>query len=64
VDPQYFTKPFQLMKTAYYWKKDQNEQEELCLPSDAIEHRDRQARPLVMGLAPNRRTRQEVMARP
>jgi hypothetical protein len=44
-DPQYFTKPFQLMKTAYYWKKDQNVQEELCLASEALEYRDRQAGP-------------------
>src|SRR5579864_9057177 len=44
-DPQYFTKPFQLMKTSYYWKKDQNVQEELCLASDALEYRDRQAGP-------------------
>jgi len=44
-DPQYFTKPFQLMKTAYYWKKDQNVEEELCLSSDALEYRDKQAGP-------------------
>jgi hypothetical protein len=44
-DPQYFTKPFQLMKTAYYWKKDQNVEEELCLASDALEYRDKQAGP-------------------
>lgn len=44
-DPQYFTKPFQLMKTAYYWKKDQNVEEELCIASDAIQYRDRQAGP-------------------
>ena len=23
-DPKYYTKPFQLMKTDYYWKKDQD----------------------------------------
>jgi hypothetical protein len=44
-DPQYFTKPFQLMKTAYYWKKDQNVEEELCVTSEALEYRDRQAGP-------------------
>ena len=48
-DPQYFTKPFQLMKTAYYWKKDQNVQEELCLASEAIEYRDRLAKPSGFG---------------
>jgi hypothetical protein len=44
-DPKYFTKPFQLMKTSYYWKKDQTVQEELCMASDALEYRDRQAGP-------------------
>jgi hypothetical protein len=44
-DPQYFTKPFQLMKTSYYWKKDQNVEEELCIASEALEYRDRQAGP-------------------
>lgn len=48
-DPQYFTEPFQLMKTAYYWKKDQNVQEELCLASAAIEYRDRLAGPSGFG---------------
>jgi hypothetical protein len=50
-DPQYFTKPFQLMKTAYYWKKDQNVQEELCLPSEALQYHDRLAGPSGFGLA-------------
>ena len=48
-DPQYFTKPFQLMKTAYYWKKDQNVREELCLPSEALQYSDRLAGPSGFG---------------
>jgi len=44
-DPAFYTKPFQLMKTDYYWKKDQDVQEELCIPSQAIEYRDRLADP-------------------
>jgi hypothetical protein len=44
-DPKYFTKPFQLMKTAYYWKKDQDVQEELCIPSQALEYQRRQSGP-------------------
>jgi len=48
-DPQYFTEPFQLMKTAYYWKRDQNVQEELCLASDAIQYRDSLAGPSGFG---------------
>ena len=44
-DPKYYTKPFQLMKTDYYWKKNQDVEEELCLPSEAIEYRDKLANP-------------------
>jgi hypothetical protein len=33
------------MKANYYWKKDQNVEEELCLPSEAVEYRDRLATP-------------------
>jgi hypothetical protein len=44
-DPKFYTQPFQLMKANYYWKKDQNVEEELCLPSEAIEYRDRLAAP-------------------
>jgi hypothetical protein len=50
-DPAYFTKPFQLMKTAYYWKKDQDVEEELCLPSEAYEYKDRLSNP--SGFGPN-----------
>jgi hypothetical protein len=48
-DPRYFTKPFQLFKTTYYWKKDQNVQEELCLASEAVQYRDRLAAPSGFG---------------
>jgi hypothetical protein len=44
-DPQYFTKPFQLMKTNYYWKKDQNMEEELCLASEALRYREKLSNP-------------------
>jgi hypothetical protein len=44
-DPKYYTKPFQLMKTSYYWMKNQNVEEELCLPSQALEYRDKLAAP-------------------
>jgi len=44
-DPKYYTKPFQLMKTAYYWKKDQDVEEELCLPSYALQYRDQLSNP-------------------
>ena len=48
-DPQYFTKPFQLFKTTYYWKKDQNVQEELCVASEALQYRDKLAAPSGFG---------------
>jgi hypothetical protein len=37
--------PFQLFKADYYWKKDQNVREELCIASEAIQYRDRLAGP-------------------
>jgi hypothetical protein len=52
-DPKFFTKPFQLMKTDYYWKKDQNVEEELCIPSQAIEYRDKLAEPSGFGVEIN-----------
>jgi hypothetical protein len=33
------------MKTDYYWMKNQDVQEELCIASDAIEYRDKLANP-------------------
>jgi hypothetical protein len=50
-DPQYYTQPFQLMKNVYYWKKDQNVAEELCLPSEALEYNGRLAAPSGFGIA-------------
>ena len=44
-DPKFYTKPFQLLKATYYWMKDQDFEETLCLPSEAIEYRDRLAKP-------------------
>lgn len=44
-DAKFYTKPFQLMKANYYWMKDQDFEETLCLPSEAIEYRDRLAKP-------------------
>jgi hypothetical protein len=44
-DPKFYTQPFQLMKANYYWRKNQEVEEELCLPSDAVEYRDKLAAP-------------------
>ena len=48
-DPKYYTQPFQLMKTDYYWKKEQDVEEELCIPSEAIEYQKKLANPAGWG---------------
>jgi hypothetical protein len=44
-DPKYYTKPFQFLKANYYWMKDQDFEETLCIPSEAIDYRDKLAKP-------------------
>jgi hypothetical protein len=44
-DPKFYTQPFQLMKTEYYWMKSQEFEETLCVPSEALEYRDKLANP-------------------
>ena len=44
-DQKLYTQPYQLLKAHYYWKKDQNLDEELCIPSEAIEYQDKLADP-------------------
>ena len=44
-DPKFYAKPFQLMQTNYYWMKDQEFEETLCIPSEGIEYRDKLASP-------------------
>ena len=44
-DPKFYTKPWQILKANYYWMKDQDFEETFCLPSEAIEYRDRVANP-------------------
>jgi len=43
-DPKFYTKPFQIFQTNYYWMKDQDFEETMCVPSEAIEYRDRLAK--------------------
>jgi hypothetical protein len=50
-DPKYYSRPFQLMKTTYYWMKNQEFEETMCVPSEAIEYRDRLANPSGWGPA-------------
>ena len=44
-DPKFYTAPFQLLKANYYWMKKQDFEETLCIPSEAIEYRQRLAAP-------------------
>jgi hypothetical protein len=37
------------MKANYYWMKDQDFEETLCIPSEAIEYRDTLAKPSGIG---------------
>jgi hypothetical protein len=44
-DPAFYTRPFQLTKQHYYWKRDQNLAEVLCIPSEAVEYQNKLANP-------------------
>jgi hypothetical protein len=44
-DPKLYTKPWVFLKANYYWMKDQEFEETLCIPSEGIEYRDTLARP-------------------
>jgi hypothetical protein len=44
-DPKYYTKPWTFMRANFYWMKDQEFAETLCIPSEAIEYRDTLAKP-------------------
>ena len=44
-DPKLYTKPWVFLKANYYWMKDQDFEETLCIPSEGIEYRDTLARP-------------------
>ena len=38
-DPKMYTKPFVLAKNRFYWIPNQDDEEQLCVPSEAIEYR-------------------------
>jgi hypothetical protein len=44
-DPKFYTKPYEFLKANYYWMKNQDVEEEFCVPSLALEYRDRLAKP-------------------
>lgn len=39
-DPKSYTKPFEVMKQVYTWAPKQEVEEQLCIPSEAIEYRE------------------------
>jgi len=43
--PKYYTKPWTFMKANFYWMKDQEFAETICVPSEGIEYRDTLAKP-------------------
>lgn len=44
-DPKLYTQPFQLFKERFYWKKSQDVDEVLCIPSEAIGYQQKLADP-------------------
>lgn len=44
-DPKFYTRPWTFMRAHFYWMKDQEFAETLCIPSEALEYRDTLARP-------------------
>ena len=44
-DPTFYTKPYQLMKGRFYWKKNQDLDEVLCIPSEAVGYQQKLADP-------------------
>jgi hypothetical protein len=44
-DPKFYTKPWTFLRANFYWMKNQDFSEELCIPSEAIQYRDMLARP-------------------
>ena len=44
-DPKYYTKAWTYMKANFYWMKDQEFAETICVPSEGIEYRDTLAKP-------------------
>jgi hypothetical protein len=39
-DPKSYTKPFEVMKQIYTWAPKQDFEEQLCIPSEAVDYRD------------------------
>ena len=44
-DPKFYTKPWIFMRANFYWMKNQEFAETICIPSEGIEYRDSLAKP-------------------
>jgi len=44
-DPKFYAKPWAFMRAHFYWMKNQEFAETLCIPSEALDYRDTLARP-------------------
>jgi len=44
-DPKFYTQSFQLLKERFYWKKNQDLDEVLCIPSEAVGYQQKLADP-------------------
>ena len=44
-DPKFYTKPWVFIRADFYWMKDQEFQETICIPSEGIEYRDSLTKP-------------------
>ena len=44
-DPKFYTKPWTFMRANFYWMKNQDFSESICIPSEGIEYRDSLSRP-------------------
>jgi hypothetical protein len=44
-DPKYYTKPFTFMNAGFYWMKNQEFAETICIPSEGIEYLDTLTKP-------------------
>jgi hypothetical protein len=48
-DPKIYTKPFEWMKTSYYWMAKQDFEETFCVPSEAVDYLNSLAKPAGTG---------------
>ncbi len=44
-DPKYYTKPWTFMRANFYWMKDQEFEENFCVPSEGLEYRETLSKP-------------------